>query len=253
MEQHPFWDYLFDLPRKLTGINWELLWDERYNLLIGAGYSLYITFIALIIGMILGLALAIMRLSRHRAFRWPAFWYIEVFRDTPMMVQIFLFYFALFPKAQDILNLFGNDYLSSLQLHRAPAIYAGILTLGLNSAAYIAEIFRGGILSVDKGQREAALSLGMSESQAMIYIILPQALTNSLPSLGNEFITLIKDSSLVAMIAVPELLYRAQAIAGRTYEYYTLYMGILIIYFVVCFSLSLVLQKLENRMRAGQK
>lgn len=237
----------------LSGVNWQLLYHSFPRLMVGAGYTVCITFAALIIGTALGLTLAIMRLARRRIWRWPSLAYIEVFRDTPMLVQIFLFYFALFPKFQDILDLAGIEWLQGVNLRRAPAIYAGILTLGLNSAAYLAEIFRGGILSIDRGQNEAALSLGMSDYQSMRYVILPQAFTNSLPALGNEFITLTKDSSLVAMIAVPELLYRAMQIASNNYEYFTMYVGIAMVYFAMCFGASRLLAALEGRMRIGQR
>ncbi|MCC8165722.1 MAG: amino acid ABC transporter permease, partial [Planctomycetes bacterium] len=129
----------------------------------------------------------------------------------------------------------------------------GCIALGLNSGAYLGEIFRGGILSIDRGQREAALSLGMSEYQSMRYVVLPQALTNALPALGNEFVTLIKDSSLLSVISVNELTYRAQLVGGRRFEYFTMYIGIGLIYFVICFTLSRYLDRVEKKMRTGQK
>ncbi len=233
-------------------VNWRLIWNEIPNLLEGAKNTLFITSLAVAIGVVMGLAISIMRLSRRRVFRWPGAVYTEMFRCTPMIVQILLFYYGLFPKLQGFLNTFGIPFLTNLQLHRAPAVYAGVAALGLNSGAYLGEIFRGGILSIDKGQREAALSLGMREYQVMYHVVLPQALTNALPSIGNEFLTMIKDSALVSTIAVSELTYRAMLVAARSYEYFTMYVGIGIMYFIMCFTTSRLLARLEKRMRVGQ-
>lgn len=219
-------------------INWGLIWTQLPNLAGGAGRTLLITFIAVAIGIVLGLAIAIMRLNRRAWLRLPASAYVEAFRGTPMLVQILLIWFGVFPL---------------LGLNRLSAIYAGIAALGLNSGAYLGEIFRGGIQSIDKGQREAALSLGMAEPQVMTYVILPQALANALPSIGNEFITMIKDSSLVSVIAVSELTYRAMLVAARRYEYFTMYVGIALVYFVMTFTTSRLLARLERRLRAGHR
>lgn len=238
----------------ITGfVNWKLIYDEMPNLLVGARSTLSITLVSVCLGVVMGLVVSIMRLSRRRYLRWVAFAYTEAFRCTPMLVQILLFYFGIFPKLQNLLNMFGIPWLTALNLHRAPAVYAGVIALGLNSGAYLGEIFRGGILSIDRGQREAALSLGMNEYQVMRFVILPQALTNALPSIGNEFLTMIKDSSLVSVIAVSELTYRAMLVAARSYEYFTMYVGIGLIYFAMCFTTSRLLALLEARMRVGQR
>ncbi len=220
------------------GVNWQVLWESRGQLADGAQMTLWVTFWALLIGSVLGLVVALFRLSSTRLLRLPAQIYIECFRNTPMLVQILLFYFGVFPK---------------LGLGKLPAIYAGIAALGLNSGAYLGEIFRGGIQSIDKGQTEAALSLGMTRGQTMLYIVLRQALTNALPALGNEFITLIKDSSLLSTIAVVELTYNAGLVAARTYEHFTMYIGIGIIYFAMCFTAARLLGWLERHLRAGNK
>ncbi len=219
-------------------INWGLIQHELGNLSIGALYTVGISFCAVILGIVLGLANAILRLSPRWCLYYPSTIYLEAFRNTPMLVQILLLYYGVFPL---------------LGLSQVDAIIVGIIALGLNSAAYLGEIFRGGILSIDKGQREAALSLGMSEYQSMRYVVLPQALTNALPALGNEFVTLIKDSSLLSVISVAELTYRAQLVGGRKFEYFTMYIGIGLMYFVICFSLSRYLSQLEKRMRIGYK
>ena len=231
-------------------INWALLWTELPNLLAGAGLTLFITFVSLCVGTTLGLAVAILRLSRRAWLRLPAACYVEAFRGTPMLVQILLIHYGIIPGLQqDVVARF--DFLSSVNLIRISPVYSGIVALGLNSAAYLGEIFRGGIQSIDRGQREAALSLGMTEPQVMIHVVLPQALANALPSICNEFITLIKDSSLAAWIAVAELTYRAQLVGPRTLEYFTMYAGIAILYFIMTFATSRLLARLERRLRTG--
>lgn len=219
-------------------INWNLIYTQftNGNLATGAVMTLAITATAVSFGVVIGLAIAILRLSKKAWLRIPATVYVEAFRGTPMLVQILLFYFGIFPM---------------LGLSRVSAVWAGIVALGLNSGAYLGEIFRGGIQSIDRGQREAALSLGMKERQVMWYVVLPQALANALPAIGNEFITMIKDSSLVSVIAVSELTYRAMLVAARQYEYFTMYVGIAILYFVMTFTTSRLLAVLEKHLRRG--
>ena len=219
-------------------INWKLIVTETANgnLPAGAVLTLCITAGAVAIGIVVGLVIAMMRLNARIWLRIPAQIYIEAFRGTPMLVQIYLFYFGVFPM---------------LGLSRLSAVWPAIVAIGLNSGAYMGEIFRGGILSIDKGQREAALSLGMKNHQVMGYVILPQALTNALPAICNEFITLIKDSSLGSAVAVAELTYRAYLVASRTYEHFTMFTGIAIYYFIMTFVTSRILAVVEKRMRKG--
>lgn len=219
-------------------INWNIILAEvtNSNLPAGALVTLGITAGAVAIGVVAGLIIAMMRLHRRGWLRVPALVYIEAFRGSPMLVQILLFYFGIFPL---------------LGMNRVSAAWAGILAMGLNSGAYLGEIFRGGIQSIDKGQREAALSLGMKNHQVMRYVILPQALANALPAISNEFITLIKDSSLVSVIAVAELTYRANLVAARKYEYLTMYVGVALFYFVMTFTLSRILAVVEKSLRKG--
>ncbi len=239
-------------------INWALLYTEIPNLAQGAGVTILVTIFSLCIGMVIGLAVAMLRLSKHFYLRIPATAYVEIFRCTPMLVQILLIYFGIVPELQRLVDKYSviQDMVTAMGFPRLdfvklPAIYTGIVALGLNSGAYLGEIFRGGILSIDKGQREAALSLGMKESQAMAYVVLPQALTNSLPAMGNEFITLIKDSSLLSSIAVVELLYRAMQSGSNNFEFFTMYIGAGLSYFVMCFTLSRFLAYYEKKRRVG--
>ena len=233
--------------------NVDLFIKELPNLLEGAGMTLFITAVSLAIGVTFGLMLAVLRLSKKRYFNLPAAAFVEAFRGTPMLVQILLIHYAIIPGLHELQFVNELEALSGINLIRISPAYSGIIALGLNSVAYLGEIFRGGIQSIDRGQREAALSLGMGETRVMIHIILPQALANALPSICNEFITLIKDSSLVSWIAVSELTYRASLVGPRTLEYGTMYIGIAIIYLAMTSSLSRVLAILEKRLRRGER
>jgi len=170
------------------------------------------------LGITLGLVVALGRLSRVKPISAFSQAYIEFLRGTPMVVQIFIVYFGL-PRI--------GIYL--------PPMLSGVIALGLNSGAYLGEIFRAGIQSIDSGQTQAALSLGLKPAQVMRYVVLPQAFVRVLPAIGNEFVTLIKDSSLVSFIAVQELTYRSTLIASRTYDYFSMYMASALIYFVLTF------------------
>lgn len=216
--------------------DFKLLYVSMPLLLRGALISLLVTLFSVIFGVVLGLFVAFGRLSSRSIVRAIASAYVEFIRGTPLIVQIFIVYFAL----PQILGVRG-----------IPPILAGVLAIGVNSGAYTSEIFRAGIQSIDKGQTEAAKSQGMTYWQTMRYIILPQAFRRVLPPLGNEFVTIIKDSSLVNFIAITELTYQASLIANRTYQYFTMYLGTAVVYFVMTFSVSNLLGLLERRLRVS--
>lgn len=197
----------------------------------GAITTVTITIFSLILGLIIGLFVGMGRISKNPILNIPSAIYVQFVRGTPMLVQIFILYFGL-PSAFNI-NL--NPYA------------AGILALGINSGAYIAEIVRGGIQSIDRGQMEAARSLGMSYPMAMKYVILPQAFRRILPPLGNEFIILLKDSSLVSTIALPELLFNGKLIAARTYDYFSMYIGVALIYLLLTWLATQLMNYIERR------
>ena len=180
-------------------IRWDIIVKYAPLLLKGTLLTIGFSIASIIIGTILGLFIGLGKMMRKKLYAWPFNWYINVFRGTPLMVQILLIHFAVVPAFIGTTN----------------AIVAAIVALSLNSAAYVAEIFRAGIQSIDRGQMEAARSLGMTHVQAMKYVILPQALKRMIPPLGNEFIVLIKDSSLAALIATPELMYWGRAMQGQ--------------------------------------
>ncbi|RVU71054.1 MULTISPECIES: ABC transporter substrate-binding protein/permease [Lactobacillus] len=198
----------------------------------GVWYTIVITIFSVLIGVILGTILALMRLSKIKLVHWLAVCYIEFVRGTPQMVQILFIYF-------------GVGYLIS----NLSAVMAGIIAIGLNSGAYVAEDIRSGINSIAKGQTEAARSLGLSQAKTYRYVVIPQALKNIWPALGNEFITLLKDSSLVSVIGVSELMYQTQLIQTSTYRGVLPLFIAMIIYFIMTFTLSRILNHFEKRMK----
>lgn len=200
-------------------------------LLLGAWETLKLTAFSVGIGLILGTFIGMGRLSKLKVVNYPCTAYVEFLRGTPLLVQISIVYFGL-PQL-------------GIQLAPYPA---AITALGLNSGAYIAEIVRAGIQSIPKGQYEAARSLGLNHWQTMRYVILPQAFKNILPALGNEFITLTKDSSLASVIGVAELMRAGQFVISRTFQTFSIYMGIALIYFIMTFVISRLVRYIERRM-----
>ena len=217
-----------------TGL--DLLRQSAPLLLKGAGYTVLLSVIGMGIGVVLGFVLALMRLSRTPLLRWPAAVYVSAFRGTPLLVQLFLIYYGL-PK-------FGIEL--------SPLVSAGI-GFSLNIAAYSSEILRSAIDAIDKGQWEAASVLGMSRGQALRRVILPQAARTALAPLSNSFIGLVKDTSLAAVIQVPELVRQTQLIVARTYEVFTLYLAAAAIYWILSTALAAVQHRLERRAAEGRR
>ena len=202
-------------------------------LLIGAGVTIQITVLSTAIGFVIGLVVGVARISHLRPMRLLAEVYVEFFRGTPLLVQIFLFYFAL----------------PVITGQRIDPFIAAISACGINSGAYVAEIFRAGIQSVDEGQMEAGRSLGMTWLQTMRYIIVPQAFKRVIPPLGNEFIAMLKDSSLVSVIGFEELTRRGQLIIAKTYGSFEIWMSVAVIYLVMTLTISRFVANLERRCR----
>lgn len=198
----------------------------------GTKFTIIIALITVLIGTIIGMFLSIMKLSKYKILRVISSIYIECFRGTPILVQLYLVYFAL-PVTIGI---------------KFSPMMAGIITLSLNSGAYVAEIIRAGIMAVDKGQKEAARSLGMSEAKAMYLVVLPQAIKNILPALANEFITIIKESSIASIIGVNEIMYNTDTVRGNTFKAFEPLIVAAAIYFVLTFSLSKLVAYFERRM-----
>ncbi|MGX7058869.1 ABC transporter substrate-binding protein/permease [Vagococcus humatus] len=197
----------------------------------GIGYTIFLAFIGVLFGAVLGVLLALMKLSKLKVLKAIAVIYIEYVRGTPLLVQIFLVYFGT----------------ATLGLN-VNALAAGCIAMSLNSGAYVAEIVRAGIKAVDKGQYEAARSLGMNHGKAMQHIILPQAIKNILPALGNEFVTVIKESSVVSVIGVSELMFQAGVVQGASFKPFLPIVVVSLIYFALTFTLSRLLGLAERRM-----
>ncbi len=202
-------------------------------LLTGLVLTLEISVLSIILGIIIGLITGLARLSSNPTPKWLAIGYIELIRGTPLLVQIYIFYFFV-----------G-------QIFRLSSFMAGVLALSFFAGAYIAEIIRAGIQSIHKGQMEAARSLGMNYPQAMQYIILPQAFKRILPPLAGQFISLIKDSSLVGVIALVELTRAGREIGTSTFNYFEVFFTVAALYLILTFSLSMIVQFLERRFAAS--
>lgn len=213
--------------------NFEKVVPSIPYILEGIGVTLQIVVGATIIGLILGILLALCKIGTIKPLRWFAAFYTSIFRGTPLVLQLMLIYYAV-PQVLDI------------QIDPIPA---AIIAFGLNSGAYISEIIRAGINAVDKGQMEAAKALGIPYAKMMKDIILPQAMKNILPSLMNEFITLNKESAIVTVIGALDIMRRAYVVGGATFTYLEPLLIAGLIYYVMTLVLSFLGQMLEKRMR----
>ena len=206
-------------------------------LLMGAGVTIQITALSVSFGMLIGMFVGMARLSQIKAVKFLAAMYVDFIRGTPLLVQIFLIYFAL----------------PMIVGQRIDPLIAAITACSVNSGAYVAEIFRAGIQSIDKGQMEAGRSLGMTWAQTMRFIILPQAFKRIIPPLGNEFIAMLKDSSLVSVIGFEELTRRGQLIIARTYGSFEIWLTVAFIYLIMTFTISRLVDYLERRYKIDDK
>lgn len=203
-------------------------------LLKGAVMTVQITLLSMALALVAGLLIALMRLSRSRVLKVISGVYVEVIRGTPLLVQLFIIYYGL-PQYGIRLNAFT----------------AGVLGLALNYSAYLAEVYRGGILAIDKGQWEAGASIGLSRNALMRHVILPQALRIVLPPIGNYFISMLKDSALVATVSVLELMRAAQLRVAITFRAMDIYLMVAVLYFLMSYPCSLLIRYLEKRMSRG--
>ena len=237
--------------------------------------TVYLSFFTVVLGFVLALLLATMRMSDINIYRllprdtqrslrlkggigfalarfnpisFVASLYVEVMRATPLLVQLFIVYQVLFNK--NVIDLPAVTIFGFLKLNR---FLPGVIALGLNSGAYLAEIIRAGIQSIDGGQTEAARSLGLSQMQNMRFIILPQAIKNILPALANEVITMVKESSICMTLGMMELMWGAKTVAGSTYITIAPYVLVAIIYFCINYPASKAIEAIERRMRRGDK
>lgn len=211
--------------------DWSLIWDNIPILLQGAVITIQITVMAVGCGFFIGMIAALANLSRFKIVRLLVKCYVELFRGTPLLVQIFMIYFAL----PMVIGQSINPYV------------AAVTACSINSGAYVSEIFRAGIQSIDKGQMEAGRSLGLIWAQTMRYIVMPQAFKAIIPPLGNEFIAMMKDTSLVSVIGFEELTRRGQLIIARTYGSFEIWTAVAIIYLIMTLSISQLVAFLERR------
>jgi polar amino acid transport system permease protein len=203
-------------------------------LLSGMKVTVEVSLLAMVVGSAIGLAVALVRLSPLRPLRWAAAFYVDFLRSTPLLIQLVWVFFAL-P------ILIGGSL---------PPLLAAVLTLGAYSGAYLAEIFRSGIISIAAGQRHAAMALGMTGAQALRRIILPQAMVRMLPPIASTFITLVKDSSLVSLISVSELMWAAQSLSAISLRPVEILTGTGLLYVALCYPLSLFAELIRRRMLA---
>jgi His/Glu/Gln/Arg/opine family amino acid ABC transporter permease subunit len=212
----------------------------------GVEYTLLISVVSVLLAVIPALLLALMRLSKSWLVRSLAGMYIAIFRSTPLLVQLAMVYFGLFYYIKiPTYYLFGFINTSMF--------IPGVVALALNSAAYVAEIFRAGILAVDSGQNEAARSLGLSASKSMKLVVLPQAIKNILPALANEVITMVKESSICSTLGMVELMWAAKTVSSTTYITIGPYVLVALIYFCINYPASKGIEAIERRMRRGDK
>ena len=199
----------------------------------GATTTVLLSFFSVIVGVGCGTLMALARLSQNKFLSKAAKVYIDIIRGTPLLVQLYLVYFGL----ATVLDL--NDFVS------------GVIAVSVNTTAYIAEIIRSGIQSVDKGQMEAARSMGMPKRMAMRQIILPQAMKNILPAIGNEFATLIKETSIVSLIGIHDLMYSSDTVRGATFTVFIPLLMTAFLYFVMTTTIAFFMDKLERKLQAS--
>ncbi len=203
----------------------------------GLWVTLQVTVLSLLLALVIGLISCLFALSRRGALRWIAKIYVGLIRGTPLLVQVFYVYFAI----PQLINMMGADF-------RFTYFSAGVITLTLNAGAYLSEIFRGAINAVSPGQTEAARSLGLSHARAMKRVVLPQAFRICLPSLVNQFIITLKDSSLVSVIGLAEIMYQAKIYVGRTMDAFATYTWVAIYYLVIITLLTQVASYVERKV-----
>lgn len=217
--------------------DFSLIWNSLPLLLAGAGVTIEITAIAVGLGFIFGLITSVCRLSGVKILQVIAVCYVNIIRGTPMLVQIFLIYFALPMVIGERINPF----------------VAAVAACSINSGAYVSEIFRAGIQSVDKGQMEAGRSLGLSWMQTMRHVIMPQAFKHVIPPLGNEFISMTKETSLVSVIGFEELTRRGQLIIAKTYGSFEIWLTVAAIYLVMTLTIARLVSYLERRFATDDR
>ena len=230
-----------------SGRLWELFIDSFPKILIpGLTVTIPLTVISFTFALIIAVIMALVQFANVKVLKQIARFYIWIFRGTPLLVQLSIIYFGFFGAISiPRLYIFGFIDISRF--------IPGVVALALNSSAYVAEIFRAGILAVDAGQTEAARSLGLSATQAMKLVVLPQAIKNVLPALGNEVVTMVKESSICSTLGMVELMFAAKTVATSTYISLAPYVLAALMYFCITYPAGKAIEALERRMRRGDK
>lgn len=241
-----WWSNLFKDMSPASFFNFSFLPKYGAFFVQGVEYTLLLAIVSVSLAVIPAMLLALMRLSRNKVVKTISGAYIAAFRSTPMLVQLSIIYFGLF----GVISIPRVTILGFVDLSR---FIPGVVALALNSSAYVAEIFRAGILAVDAGQMEAARSLGLSKWQGMKLVVLPQAIKNVLPALANEVVTMVKESSICSMLGMAELMFGAKAVASTTYISLAPYTLAALIYFCINYPASKAIEAVERRMRRGDR
>ena len=241
-----WWTKLFENVSRTSFFNFSFLPAYGGYFLQGMAYTLLLAVVSVALAVIPALLLALMRLSKSKFIKGLSGAYIAVFRSTPLLVQLSIIYFGLF----GVISIPRITILGFVDLSR---FIPGVVALALNSSAYVAEIFRAGILAVDKGQTEAARSLGLSSWQSMKLVVLPQAIKNVLPALANEIVTMVKESSICSMLGMAVLMFVAKTVGNGTLITLAPYTVAALIYFCINYPASKAIEAIERRMRRGDK
>lgn len=219
-------------------MNFSFLGKYYGMFLEGTFITIQASLVSLAIGFAVGLLICLMKMSKIKILKWISTTYVEILRGTPLFVQVVLVYFGL--------SQFGIDFPGIGPFPEK--MVAGMFALSINSSAYVAEILRSGIQSVDKGQMEASRSLGLDYKSTMRYVIVPQAIKNVLPALANEFITLVKESAILSVIGVQDLMFKALSVKNQTYKAFEPLIVAAVIYFIMTFTLSKLVGLLEKKL-----
>ena len=229
----------------MRGLDFQFMWENLAMIAGGIKYTMMIAIVSIIIGTLIGLITALFRMYKIPVMSQIANIYIAIIRGTPLMIQILVVYYGI-PR---FLNWVNYELGTNMDVNSIPAMYFMYFCFSLYMGSYLSELIRGCIAGVDPGQMEACYSVGMTTTQGMIRVVLPQAMVSALPNFGNQFIGLVKDASLAFSVSIPEILGQAQILAGRSSRFLEAYLDAAIIYFMICLVFQKLLAIVEKRSR----
>ncbi len=257
----PYWFLVIILLASI--IIWKILSNEGYSVIfkaVGKGVTttIYVSLLAYLFSVTLGLIFGLLSVSRLRIVREISTFYIEIVRGVPMLVILYYIAFVGAPELVGFLNWAGsplieNGLMDKMSIRNINFVWRAILALTIGYSAFIAEIFRAGIESIETGQMEASLALGMSRRQAMIFVILPQAIRTVLPPLGNEFVAMVKDSALVSALGVQDITQIGKVYSSSTFKFFETYNVVAYLYLLMTISLSLLVRALERFLEKAKR